>query len=211
MPKQAKEAKSPLEAAAGTFVLPGDLLCKNLGTSQIVGGEGTVRRGTMLCSTVAGRVFMASENVVSVSKKAKSSPVPYIGAKVLGRVKKVQGSLATVDILTIGESLCHTTFKGTIRGEDVRPASSQVIDNLKAVEIWRCVKPNDVVRAEIIGLGDQKSYQLSTTRKELGVVCAVSQAGHQMIPAGTGDMQCTGTGHIEPRKVALGGSDFWWL
>ena len=62
-----------------------------------------------------------------------------------------------------------------------------------------------------IGLGDQKSYQLSTTRKELGVVCAVSQAGHQMIPAGTGDMQCTGTGHIEPRKVALGGSDFWWL
>ena len=115
MPKQAKEAKSPLEAATGTFVLPGDLLCKNLGTSQIVGGEGTVRRGTMLCSTVAGRVFMASENVVSVSKKAKSSPVPYIGAKVLGRVKKVHGSLATVDILTIGESLCHTTFKGMCR------------------------------------------------------------------------------------------------
>ena len=61
------------------------------------------------------------------------------------------------------------------------------------------------------GLGDRRSYQLSTIRNEMGVVYANSLAGHQLIPLNDEEMQCTGTGQIEQRKVALGGQDFWWI
>lgn len=38
------------------------------------------------------------------------------------------------------------------------------------------------MRAQVISLGDERSYYLSTARNELGVVMATSEWGNQMVP-----------------------------
>lgn len=47
------------------------------------------------------------------------------------------------------------------------------------VELYACFRPGDLVRAEVIGLGDARSYYLSTAKNDLGVVYAKSAAGVQ--------------------------------
>jgi len=45
------------------------------------------------------------------------------------------------------------------------------------VVMYDCFRPGDVVRAEVVSLGDARSYHLTTARNELGVVHATSIAG----------------------------------
>ena len=45
------------------------------------------------------------------------------------------------------------------------------------VEIYASFRPGDLVRAEVVSLGDARSYFLSTARNELGVVYAKSVEG----------------------------------
>ena len=45
------------------------------------------------------------------------------------------------------------------------------------VQVYRSFRPADVVLAEVISLGDARSYLLSTARNELGVIFAESEAG----------------------------------
>lgn len=40
----------------------------------------------------------------------------------------------------------------------------------------------DQVRAEVVSLGDARSYHLTTARNELGVVHATSMAGNPLVP-----------------------------
>jgi exosome complex component CSL4 len=70
------------------------------------------------------------------------------------------------------------------------------------VEIYKSFRPGDVIRAEVISLGDFRSYYLSTAKNELGVVFAKSVAGHTMIPISWEMMQCPKTKMKEYRKVA---------
>ncbi|KAJ9454056.1 Exosome complex component csl4 [Diplonema papillatum] len=210
MPKVQKAGKLTAGVpSAGRFVVPGDRLLDAEGKSPLTGGEGTARLGTHLLATIAGYAQF-DKGVFCVKRKGKSSPTPAVGAIVLGTVAKVGGNFANIDIFCINKKRCHTTFKGTLRVEDTR-AVFQSLDTLKQVEMWRNVKPNDVVRAEVIGLGDRKAYQLSVLRDELGVVFGNSIDGHQLVAMGADTMQCIGTGRVEERKVSLGGSDFWWL
>lgn len=45
------------------------------------------------------------------------------------------------------------------------------------VQIQASFRPGDVVRAEVLSLGDARSYHLTTAKNELGVVYAKSVAG----------------------------------
>ena len=68
---------------------------------------------------------------------------------------------------------------------------------------YNCFRPGDVVRGQILSLGDKRAYYVSTQRNDLGVVgarCAVS--GIQMIAASWETMKCPLTGTVEHRKVA---------
>lgn len=49
------------------------------------------------------------------------------------------------------------------------------------VEIYKCFRPNDIVKAEVISLGDSRSYFLSTAKNELGVIFAKSVAGTYLL------------------------------
>eukprot|EP01064_Diplonema_japonicum_P006883 TRINITY_DN14701_c0_g1_i1.p1 TRINITY_DN14701_c0_g1~~TRINITY_DN14701_c0_g1_i1.p1 ORF type:complete len:229 (+),score=54.89 TRINITY_DN14701_c0_g1_i1:61-687(+) len=206
-----KEQKLVSKSIVGTCVVPGDVLHDDNKDEKggVLVGEGTARVGRRIVATLSGTVELSSGQVMSVENKKSKMPIPFIGAVVLVRVVKVVGSFISVDIFTVAEKQCKTPFRGTIKAEDIKAVAS--IENAKIVETWRCMKPNDIVRAEIIGMGDRKSYQLSTLRDELGVVYAMSNYGHQLIATSAEEMQCVGTGQTEPRKVALGGNDFWWI
>lgn len=43
--------------------------------------------------------------------------------------------------------------------------------------MYDCFRPGDIVRAEVLSLGDSRSYYLSTSKNHLGVVYAKSAAG----------------------------------
>ncbi len=49
--------------------------------------------------------------------------------------------------------------------------------SLLQVEMYSCFRPGDLVRAEVISLGDSRSYYLSTAKNDLGVVYAKSLNG----------------------------------
>ena len=45
------------------------------------------------------------------------------------------------------------------------------------VEIYSSFRPGDLVRAQVVSLGDSRSYFLSTARNDCGVVYAKSTSG----------------------------------
>ena len=58
------------------------------------------------------------------------------------------------------------------------------------------------MQAEVLSLGDARSYHLTTARNELGVVYARSVAGAPMVALSWQQMQCPQTKAVEQRKVA---------
>lgn len=90
------------------------------------------------------------------------------------------------------------TFKGIIRSQDIRSTER---DRVKIIESF---KPGDIVRAQILSLGDGTNYYLTTARNDLGVVFAKAQngAGGLMYAIDWQTMICAKTGEIEPRKCA---------
>jgi exosome complex component CSL4 len=63
-------------------------------------------------------------------------------------------------------------------------------------------RPGDIIRAQIISLGDAELYYVTTAKNELGVIIAESQAGSLMIPISWQAMLCPKTQRREFRKCA---------
>jgi len=98
--------------------------------------------------------------------------------------------------MCVGQHLLRETFSGTIRKRDVRKF------DVDSVEIYKSYRPADIIRAQVISLGDSRSYYLSTAKNELGVILAQSNAGHLMVPISWEQMQCPVTRTKEYRRVA---------
>lgn len=71
----------------------------------------------------------------------------------------------------MGPKPVRQRYSGVIRVQDVRATE---IDKVKVQSSFR---PGDVVRAEVLSLGDARSYHLTTAKNHLGVVHARSVAG----------------------------------
>lgn len=135
--------------------------------------------------------------------------------------KKIFWDLYGKSILSFQRGVCcHiVTEKDSLyRSQDVRATEKD------KVKIYNSFRPGDVVRAEVISLGDARSYMLSTAKNELGVIFATSVAGTgqhgtdlrrgkndaysrhvvgaTMIPISWQEMQCPITKTIEYRKCA---------
>lgn len=104
-----------------------------------------------------------------------------------------QSTNQSVQIYELGEN-----FKGIIRINDIRSTER---DKLKIID---CFKPGDIVKAQVISLGDGSNYYLSTAKNELGVVFAKSEngAGDLMYPIDWQNMIDINSGIIEKRKNA---------
>ncbi|MCO5576561.1 hypothetical protein L7F22_030373 [Adiantum nelumboides] len=111
-------------------------------------------------------------------------------------VGKVMAKSALVDIVCVGSRAVKEKFSGILRQQDVRATE------IDKVEMYNCFRPGDIIKAEVLSLGDARSYVLTTAKNELGVVYATSVAGAKMVPVSWQEMMCPLTNQKEPRKVA---------
>ncbi|GME88853.1 hypothetical protein B5S31_g2735 [[Candida] boidinii] len=89
-------------------------------------------------------------------------------------------------------------FKGIIRSQDIRSTDRD------KVKVNDCFMPGDIIRAEILSLGDGINYYLTTARNDLGVIFAKSDHGNGdlMYALDWETMIVPSTGDIEKRKCA---------
>ena len=123
--------------------------------------------------------------------------VPQIDSVVIGKVLRISRMYVSVEILILDDSPVPYPFTGTIRKLDVR---QNAVDDIK---IEMCYRPGDIVKAEVISLGDRRNYLLSTAKPELGVLNGNSENGNDMKALSYSEMEDTITGEKETRKVAM--------
>ncbi|KFH46650.1 Exosome complex component-like protein [Hapsidospora chrysogenum ATCC 11550] len=134
---------------------------------------------------------------ISVTRHGRRREVlPDVGNVVLARVLRLMPKQAIVTIQQVGDTVLQTEWQGLIRVQDVRATEKD------KVKIYESFKPGDIVRAQVISLGDQANYYLSTASNELGVIMATSEAGNDMVPVSWKEYKDPETGVSELRKVA---------
>ncbi|KAG8734314.1 exosome 3'-_5 exonuclease subunit ski4 (Csl4) [Ceratobasidium sp. 414] len=181
------------------ILLPGQPLTSTL-------GSGTYTRDGVTRSSLLGLVDAGSVKAATAGRAQAPSP----GAIVVGTVTRLSPLQATISITVVDSvPLPHgEEFTGVIRVQDVRSTEKD------KVKISDCFRGGDVVRGAVvstnrepitdskISLGDSRNYYVSTTRNDLGVIFATSEAGATMDPISWLEMRCPKTGAIEKRKCA---------
>jgi len=174
-----------MAAGLGTFIHKQHIYASVVGVKQIVFDQALpIANGSEMKPTV------------TVTREKEPTVVPDIGSIVTVKILKINPRLASVSILCVGSKALKDPFQGIIRVQDIRATE------IDKVQVYKSFRPGDIVRAEVISLGDQRSYYLSTAKNDLGVVFAQSVAGATMIPISWELMQCPKTKTKEYRKVA---------
>jgi len=193
--------------AERTPVTPGT----RLGSAcDLVPGPGTYVRDAHVYASVLGYKLLKdlgdedgdqamgqNQQLACVTRERELSVVPVSGSIVICRVMRVNPRFASVKVLCADNRVLQEDFGGMIRQQDVRATE---VDG--PVEIYKSFRPGDIVRAEVLSLGDSRSYYLTTGKNELGVIYARSVAGFGMVPVSWEYMECPKTRAKEPRKVA---------
>lgn len=180
-------------------VLPGDMITSD--TSYLPGPGVLTNKNGIFASVMGTVIKVESENeaikyLTVLSERQKATKVPRTGSIVLGIVTKVTHQKVECDIRVCDDDALDKTFKGILRLQDVRQYETDLI------KLFDCFKPQDIIRAVVISMGDSKSYMLSTASNTLGVITGVSQDGGELIPQNWMSMKCSLTGKLECRKVA---------
>ncbi|KAF2466132.1 uncharacterized protein BDR25DRAFT_79683 [Lindgomyces ingoldianus] len=209
-----------------SLALPGQLLGP---ATKYAPGPGTHIHNSQIYASIAGPVVSNSRYrtpsnattptkplpLVSISRPSSSTTVnentlgilgtnsgggsnilPEVESVVLAKVTRLGQRFATVEILVVADTVCREGFQGLIRREDVRATEK---DRVRIEEVFRV---GDLVRGQVVSLGDQSNYYLSTASDEFGVVMATSEAGNQMYPISWKEFQDPKTGLKESRKAA---------
>ncbi|KAJ1834293.1 hypothetical protein LPJ63_002081 [Coemansia sp. RSA 2711] len=179
------------EAGSGTYVRNGLIYASILGTKIIQPTADTTAEETSDKTSDT-----PAKPLVFVERKNAKFAIPAIGSEVLCKVVRMNPRAASVAIMMVGSVPCQEDFLGTVRVQDIRATEKD------SVQMINSFRPGDIVRAEVISLGDQRSYYLATTKNEHGVVFAQSTAGNTMIPISWEEMQDPKTRDIEKRKCA---------
>ncbi|KAI1765973.1 hypothetical protein GGR53DRAFT_243399 [Hypoxylon sp. FL1150] len=149
--------------------------------------------GPVLPTISVSRSALAEGGAGGVEKR---EVLPEVGNTVLCRVTRITPRHASVAILVVGDTVLEAEWQGMVRVQDVRATEKD------RVKIYESFRPGDIVRAQVISLGDQANYYLSTASNELGVIMAKSEAGNTMYPVSWKEYKDPETGLSEPRKVA---------
>jgi len=187
-----------IDAREGAIVVCGDVV---LGASRAGAGCAADSRGVVRATT-CGRVVVRRDDDgahwVEVRASARANAVPRAGDDVYARVVKVDEKAAKTTIACARGTACALGgFSGVVRKQDVRATE------IDGVDLERCFRIGDVVRARVLSLGDARSFYLTTASDELGVVQARHRASRAvMLPISWTEVQCPVTGEIEERKVA---------
>lgn len=191
---------SKYNPGAGTHLHQGNVYASILGTvtlSKLSTQNGPPKRLTRITASEPTVPVTISVSQHCISRELERREVlPEVGNIVLGRVVRITPRQAVVAILVVNESVLEGEWQGVIRAQDVRATEKD------KVKIYESFRPGDIVRAQVISLGDQAHYYLATTRNALGVIMATSEAGNVMYPVSWKEYKDPETGMSEPRKVA---------
>ena len=151
----------------------------------------------VLCRIVKISLQRANVEIIGF----QNEPVPIdggVGTNGHGVIGINGGSGGSTFSMSQSSSDLGETFRGIIRSQDVRSTER---DRVKMIE---CFKPGDIVKAQILSLGDGVNYYLTTARNDLGVIFAKSDngAGNLMYAMDWQTMISPVTGIIEKRKCA---------
>ncbi|KAH7318561.1 hypothetical protein B0I35DRAFT_479056 [Stachybotrys elegans] len=179
----------------GTHIYEGNVVSSLMGYVTVtppVKAPGPAKRLNKITSALPEELA-----TVSVTRHGRKREIlPDVNNIVLARVVRLMPKQAIVVIQQVGETVLQTEWQGVIRVQDVRATEKD------KVKIHESFKPGDIVRAQVISLGDQANYYLSTASNDLGVIMATSEAGNDMVPISWKEYQDPETGITELRKVA---------
>lgn len=163
-----------------SLVVPGTVL----GTrDEYECGSGCAVWKNDIRSTLCGEIVIQSTSsgrkIVHVRPQKKVSSLDQVigtGDTVICQVQRITINQVIVDIFCVGDTPVRDVAKGTIRKEDVTTRSIEV----DTIVMHECFRPGDIVRAEVVSLGDSRQYFLSTAGPTLGVIGARSNSGNIM-------------------------------
>ncbi|KIM34403.1 hypothetical protein M408DRAFT_325807 [Serendipita vermifera MAFF 305830] len=144
-------------------------------------------------------------SLIGLFKPDKSIMIPKLrpnapseNSIVIGTVMRLSSQQASLSITVVdGIALPHgEDYVGVIRQQDVRATE---VDRVK---LGDCFRGGDIVKGQVISIGDSRSYYISTARADLGVMFATSEAGNPMEPMSWEEMYSPRDGTREKRKVA---------
>ena len=206
--------------ALPSMALPGQLLGH---ADQYLPGPGTHLHNSQIYASISGPVLASppprslsksstttkQPALLSISRPSTSTTatqtatatlLPTLSSHVLCRITRLTPRSATCTILALATppTPLATPLPAQIRREDVRATEKD------KTRIELSFRVGDIVRAQVISLGDQQSgYFVATERNELGVVVARSEdAGRVMVPVSWCEVVDPVTGVREARKVA---------
>lgn len=155
------------------LVFSGDIIADfNLEVeNRPIAGIGTYVRGNTIKASIKGKVVKEETinggitiNVIPKSENIAQNFILNEKDIVIGRITRINYNQAFVDILMVGEQKLAFPPKGVIRREDIR---STEIDKVSVPDFF---KPFDIVKAQVVSMGDTKYYYLSTSNEKLGVI-----------------------------------------
>ncbi|CAI7774195.1 unnamed protein product [Closterium sp. NIES-53] len=176
--------------------VPGDRLGL---ASELAVGPGTYARGPFVYASTMGAMTVTPGEplpTVSVRRAGAQTAIPSVGATVIAKVARVTPRAAMADIVCVGAHAVTDKFSGIVRQQDVRATEIDKVDLLASY------RPGDLIRAQVLSLGDSRAYFLSTAKNDLGVILAKGVAGVPMVPISWQEMRCPITDQVENRKVA---------
>ncbi|MFP4005928.1 MAG: exosome complex RNA-binding protein Csl4 [Candidatus Hadarchaeia archaeon] len=178
----------------GDFVVPGDFLAT---PQEFIPSEGVYEEENGVYSSRTGIVLKdADSKEISVHPKTSIPPVFKEGDIVIGRIGRIRGQIANVEI-------------GAIRGSEDReiPYIEEAIIHISKIsdeyvdDIEDELKPGDIVRARVTGVAEN-SLRLSIVDTSLGVLVALCSKCRAVLEREDSDLKCPECGNVEGRKLA---------
>ncbi|KAE9976969.1 hypothetical protein BLS_001744 [Venturia inaequalis] len=194
LPGQVLAPSSKFSPGPGTHLAPAGI------TSSLLGPPTTKKNTTT----------PKAHKILSIQAPLSTAVTPTVGAHVYARITRLDRVQARCEIITVAPPsssssssetnntghVCATPLRAILRSQDVRATEK---DKVKLAE---CFRVGDVVRAVVVGLGDQTGYYVSTAGNEFGVVLCWSDAGNLCVPVSWNEVLDQKTGVREGRKVA---------
>ncbi len=181
------------QVKTGDFVVPGDFLAT---AEEFVPDEGVYEENDEIYSAVTGVTLMDIDSKkISVHPKTGTPPVFKEGDIVIGRVSRIRGQIANVEV-------------GAIRGKDDRelPFSEDAIVHISEIsddyvdEIGDELRPLDIIRAKVIS-AQKGSVKLSTKGESLGVLVSFCSKCRNLLEKKNSDLKCPNCGNVTSRKI----------
>lgn len=183
-----------------TIVIPGQVLGPS---SKLASGPGTFHASESVTAAILGvpaskknSATPKSNKILTIAPSSRSPRLPEINSTVYARVTRIERHQARCDITVVSDTVAPQPLRALLRRQDVRATEK---DKVVMVD---CFHVGDIIRANVIGLGDQTGYYLGTAGNEYGVVMAWSEAGNGCVPISWCEVRDSETGVKEARKVA---------